>query len=150
MTPTNSDVTTIVLEQHKDVARRLAAVLNETGSAKRAEFASLAALLELHETAEETVIYPVLRQLGEEGNRVADARAREESAANEVLTKLKGMDTSSPQFDALFDDFGSAVHAHAHSEEAEVIPLLGDITAEQRQAMGAAFLDSQRDSAGRR
>jgi hemerythrin superfamily protein len=144
MPAADNDVTTVVLEQHKQVVRQLDAVRIATGSARADEFDSLATMLDAHETAEETVIYPALRKLGDEGTRVADNRTHEEDAAKEILTKLKGLDTGSPAFDVLFGEFSSKVHAHAASEESEVIPLLtSSVFAEERQAMGDAFLASQ-------
>jgi hemerythrin superfamily protein len=144
MTTADSDVTTVVLAQHKEVAKRLDTVQKATPSERAAEFDSLAALLDVHETAEETVIYPVLRKLGEEGTRVADARTKEEDAAKEVLGKLKGLDAASEDFAALFTEFSAKVHEHAASEEAEVIPLLtSSVSAEERQAMGSAFVGAQ-------
>ncbi len=144
MTTTDNDVATVVLEQHKDVARRLDAVMNETGSARTDAFASLAKLLGSHETAEQTVIYPALRKLGDEGTRVADDRTQEEAAAEDVLTKLKGLEAGSEDFELLFRDFSAKVHEHAASEESEVIPLLmASVSAEERRAMGDAFLAAQ-------
>jgi hemerythrin superfamily protein len=144
MTTADNDVTTVVLAQHHEVAQRLDAVLKAAHSGRSREFESLAALLGAHETAEETVIYPVLRKLGDEGTRVADARTDEEDAAKEILTKLKGLDAGSQDFAALFTEFRSKVHEHAASEESEVIPLLkSSVSAEDRQAMGEAFIASQ-------
>jgi hemerythrin superfamily protein len=144
MPTADNDVTTVVLEQHKQVAQQLDAVRTATGSARAHEFDSLAALLGVHETAEETVIYPALRKLGDEGTRVADKRTQEEDAAKEILTKLKGMDTDSQDFEVLFGEFSAKVHAHAASEESEVIPLLtSSVFPEERQAMGDAFVASQ-------
>ena len=144
MTTADNDVTSVVLAQHKQVAQRLVGVLNATSSGRSGEFDSLAALLGVHETAEETVIYPVLRKLGDEGTRVADARTHEEDAAKEILGKLKGLDAGSEEFVALFTEFSSKVHEHAANEEGEVIPLLtSSVSAEERQSMGDAFLASQ-------
>lgn len=144
MTAATNDVSTVVLEQHKEVAQRLDAVLRATGSGRSVEFHSLAALLEVHEAAEESVIYPKLRKLGEEGTRVADERTHEEEAAKEILAKLKSLDAGSQEFEGLFAEFSSKVHAHAASEEAEVIPLLtSSVSAEDRQSMGDAFVASQ-------
>jgi hemerythrin superfamily protein len=144
MTAASNDVTTVVLEQHKEVAQQLDAVLKATGSGRSVEFNSLAALLGVHEAAEEAVIYPVLRELGEEGTRVADERTHEEEAAKEILTKLKSLDAGSQAFEALFAEFSSKVHAHAASEESEVIPVLtSSVSAEDRQSMGDAFVASQ-------
>jgi hemerythrin superfamily protein len=144
MTTADNDVTTLVLAQHKEVAKRLDAVHKAPPSERAAEFDSLAALLDVHETAEETVIYPVLRKLGDDGTRIADARTTEEDAAKEVLGKLKALDAASDDFAALFTEFSAKVHAHATSEEGEVIPLLtSSVSAEERQAMGSAFVASQ-------
>lgn len=71
---TSNDVTEVVLSQHKDVAARLSAVLNKTGSDRSEEFESLAEFLAVHEAAEESVIYPALRKLGDERTRIADDR----------------------------------------------------------------------------
>ena len=145
MTTADNDVTTVVLAQHKEVAQRLEAVLNAADNGRSAEFDSLVALLDVHEKAEETVIYPALRKLGDEGTRIADARTHEEDAAKATLTRLKGLDAGSQDFTVLFKEFSSNVHAHASSEEAEVIPLLtSSVSTDERQAMGDAFLASQR------
>lgn len=144
MTSASNDVTSVVLEQHKAVAERLDAVLNATGSGRSQEFNSLAVLLGVHEAAEESVIYPKLRELGEEGTRVADERTHEEEAAKAILTKLKSIEAGSQEFEVLFAEFSSKVHAHAASEEAEVIPLLtSSVSAEDRESMGDAFRASQ-------
>lgn len=144
MTTADHDVTTVVLAQHKDVVGRLAAVANASGADRGAEFASLAALLTAHETAEQAVIYPALRKVGGEGTRIADERTSEEAAAKDTLAKLQGMDTGSAEFEALFSEFSGKVHAHAASEEAQVLPLLTQSTTpEARQLMGDAFLAAQ-------
>jgi hemerythrin superfamily protein len=144
MTTDDNDVTTAILAQHKEVAHRLDAVQKASPSERGPEFDSLAALLGVHETAEESVIYPVLRKLGDEGTRVADARTHEEDAAKEILTKLKALDAASEAFATLFAEFSSKVHEHAASEEAEVIPLLtSSVSADEREAMGSAFVASQ-------
>ena len=141
---TSIDMTEVVLSQHKDVAARLSEVLNKTGSDRSEEFESLAEFLAVHEAAEESVIYPALRKLGDEGTRIADDRTREEGVASYVLTKLKGFDPGSAEFEKTFTEFSAKVHEHAASEEAEVLPLLNSTTnSEQRQEMGDALLASQ-------
>jgi hemerythrin superfamily protein len=144
MTTADHDVTSVVLAQHKEVGGRLAAVAKATGAERGTEFASLAALLIAHETAEQAVIYPALRKLGAEGVRIADERTGEEGAAKDTLTKLQAMDTGSAEFETLFGEFSAKVHAHADSEEAQVIPLLTQSTTpEDRRSMGDAFLATQ-------
>jgi hemerythrin superfamily protein len=146
-----NDVTEVVLAQHKDVARRLSAVLNKTGSDRREEFESLAEFLPVHEAAEQAVIYPALLALGDEGHRIVEARTQEEVAASNVITALKGLDTGSAEFETMFTDFSAKVHEHAASEEAEVLPLLkSNTTLEQRHTMGEAFLAAQMGVPGHR
>jgi hemerythrin superfamily protein len=144
MATNENDVTEVVLAQHKDVAQRLSAVLDKTGSDRTEEFESLTKFLPVHEAAEQTVIYPALRALGEDGTRIAEARTQEEGAASDAITKLKGLDTGSAEFETMFTEFSAKVHEHAASEEADVLPLLKSATTlEERQTMGEAFLASQ-------
>jgi hemerythrin-like domain-containing protein len=150
MTTADNDVITVVLGQHQDVAGRLDAVMSAAGSTRADAFEALADLLDVHETAEETVIYPALRKLGNEAARVADDRAHEEAAAKQILTRLKGLDAGSNEFESLFSEFSAKVHEHAASEESEVIPLLtSSLSAQERQAMGDAFRASQKATSGR-
>ena len=151
MTTTRTDVTGVVLEQHKDVAERLSAVLNKIGNDRAEEFESLAEFLAAHEAAEESVIYPALRMLGDEGIRIADDRTNEEGVASAVLARLKGFNTDSNEFETMFAEFTEKVHEHAAREEAEVIPLLTSVTTtEQREEMGDAFLALQHGVPSRR
>jgi hemerythrin superfamily protein len=144
MATNGHDVAQVVRDQHKDVAERLAAVLSKTGNDRTEEFESLTKFLPVHEAAEESVIYPTLRAISDEGARIADARTQEENAASEMITKLKGLDTHSAEFETSFSEFSAKVHQHAASEEAEVLPLLTSSTSiEQRQSMGESFLANQ-------
>jgi hemerythrin superfamily protein len=144
-----NDVVGVVLEQHEAAKRGLTEVSNAAGDHRSATFGSLAGVLAAHEGAEEAVIYPALRKLGDEGAKVADARAAEEAVAKENLTKLKGMDSRSAEFGQMFETFKAAVMEHASKEEAEVIPLLNaSFTDAEREAMGDAFIAAQDPAAG--
>ena len=146
----NSDVVDIVLEQHVAAKKGLTGVSNASGEQRGELFVALAPVLAAHEAAEEAVIYPALRKLGAEGTKVADERTREEKAAEQTLTKLKGMDAASAEFGATFDSFMADVLAHATKEEAEVLPLLkSSCSDEDRRAMGDAFLANQSPAASR-
>ncbi len=105
-----NDVIEVVLAQHKDVARRLSAVLNKSGSDRTEEFESLATFLPVHEAAEQAVIYPAVRTLGDEGTRIAEARIQEEGAASDVIAKLEGLDTGSAEFETMLTEFSAKVH----------------------------------------
>ncbi len=137
----HTDVVDAVLEQHDAAKRGLAEVANATGSNRSDRFHELAGVLAAHEAAEESVIYPALRRLGDEGARVADARTSEEAAAEQTLWKLQGLDATSDEFGQLFDRFSAEVMEHATKEEAEVLPLLrSSFSDDERGSMGDAFV----------
>jgi hemerythrin superfamily protein len=73
-----------------------------------------------------------------------EAQTQEESAASDVIAELKALDTGSAKFESTFAEFSAKVHAHAASEEAEVLPLLKkSTTPDERRTMGEAFLAAQ-------
>lgn len=129
------------LRQQHDLVRELfAAVARETGDARREAFEPLVRLLAVHETAEEMVIYPAIRNEGDEGKRIADARTQEEDQAKKALSDLEKLDPSSPEFDEPFTAFRATVESHAESEEREVFPLLDRTTDDtQLERMAAAL-----------
>ncbi len=146
----NIDVVDVVLEQHVAAKKGLTGVSNATCEQREELFVALAPVLAAHEAAEEAVIYPALRKLGAEGTKVADERTREEQAADQTLTKLKGMDAESTEFGTTFDTFMADVLAHAKKEEAEVLPLLKSLCSDdERRAMGDAFLATQTPAASK-
>jgi hemerythrin superfamily protein len=151
MSAQRNDVTEVVRQQHKDVTARLAAVQHKTGEDRNHEFRALVEILTGHETAEEAVIYPVLRDIGDNGVKIADARTSEEAAATVILTHLQTLDTNSSEFMTAFTDFADKVHQHAAHEEAEVLPLLtSTITEAQRFEMGRAFLESEQHASSKK
>jgi len=145
-----ADVVDVVLEQHVAAKEGMTAVSNATGEQRGELFVALAPVLAAHEAAEEAVIYPALRKLGAEGSKVADERTREEQAADQTLTKLKGMDAASAEFGTTFDGFMADVLAHAEKEEAEVLPLLkSSCSDDERRDMGEKFLATQAPAASK-
>ena len=127
---TNQDAVTFLTDQHQQVRRLFEAVAGSSASDRRDAFEPLVRMLAVHETAEELVIYPAIRNAGDEGNRIADARLHEEDQAK-TLADLEKLDPSSSDFESLFTDFRAAVEAHAENEEREVFPLLEKISDDQ-------------------
>jgi len=146
----NTDVVDVVLEQHVAAKKGMTEVANASGAQRGELFVALAPVLAAHEAAEEAVIYPALRKLGAEATKVADDRTREEQAAEQTLTKLRGMDAASAEFADTFASFMADVLAHAAKEEAEVLPLLkSSCSDDERRAMGEAFLATQAPAASK-
>jgi hemerythrin superfamily protein len=142
-TSQDHDVIAVLLSQHQRVKELMADVRTADGDHKRQAFDELRALLAVHETAEEMVLRPVTRSIGDAA--VADARNAEENAANHVLADLEKLDPVSAEFDATFSDFEQAVLRHAQNEETEEFPrVTAQTDAERRARLGTALLRAEK------
>lgn len=122
-TTTTGDVVDLLLAQHREV-ERLFARLEAQGPGRQDAFDCLVRLLAVHETAEEEVVYPALRSLGDDAGRIADRRTAEESEAKEALAELERTGVDGDGFAAELASFQRSVLNHAETEEREVFPLL--------------------------
>jgi hemerythrin superfamily protein len=136
----SKDVIDVILSQHQEIKSLLTQVASSKGEAADSSFCELRRLVAVHETAEEEIVYPVLRTCGDEGKQIADARTKEEAEGNKVLFELEGMEAGSAEFMKTFEQFRKAVLDHAEHEEHEVMPLLRrSQEADRLQSMGRAF-----------
>lgn len=117
------DAVDLLLAQHQEVKRLFIQVHGAAGDRAEA-FECLVRLLAVHETAEEGVVYPALRSMGAEGERVAEARKAEEGKAKTDLAELEKIGVDGAGFDEKLGVFRVAVLQHATNEEQEVFPLL--------------------------
>lgn len=139
-----NDVVGLIHAQHTDIAQLLGRVSTETGAGRETSWCELRRLIAVHETAEQEVVYPILRSLSAEGQRIADARAAEEAEGVKVLSRLEDLDPSTPEFDRLFAEFRPAVANHADAEEDEVLPLLlSTQDADRRRRMAEVFVTAE-------
>lgn len=132
-----NDVTTLIRQQHDQVRR----LLTEVGSGRNVEdnFCELRRLLAVHETAEEEVVYPMLRTTGEEGTRITEARLMEETEGKQILSELEKKEPGSAEFTKLFEKLRTAVTEHASAEESQVLPIIAKLDSSKQQKMAAAF-----------
>ena len=134
--PTTGDVVDLLLAQHEEV-RQLLSRTQTGGTVANEAFECLVRLLAVHETAEEEVVYPALRSIGPEGERIAEARKAEEAEAKQSLSDLEKLGVEGRGFALQFQAFRDDVLAHAEAEEHEVFPLL-------RRTLDADKLESMR------
>jgi hemerythrin superfamily protein len=137
------DVIGVLLTQHARIRELFNEVHGEQGEHRKQAFDELRALLAVHETAEEMIVRPVSKDVA--GAGVADARNKEEEAANRVLADLEMMDVSAPEFDTRFAVFERAVLEHADREEAEEFPAVHAARSEEQlQRMGKQLRAAER------
>jgi hemerythrin superfamily protein len=113
-------------------------------SAREKAFTDLRQLLAVHETAEEMVVHPRVRNELSDGDAIVDARLKEEHEAKEQLSKLEKMDVGSPQFLEALTTFREDVVDHAeHEENEEFDKLQRKLDADDRGRMAKAVLAAE-------
>lgn len=140
------DIVEVLTAQHQEVSALLTKIKQARRSDRSASFHTLAGKLDVHEAAEESVVYPVLRDMGPDETSVVDRRMAEEAAAKDVLGQLNEHDPASDEFDRMFLVFSKKVAAHARSEETEVFALLSKLSEERRELLAVKFLRTQTDA----
>jgi hemerythrin superfamily protein len=113
-------------------------VEHETGDAKQEAFEALMRKLVVHETAEQEIVHPLLKDAGDDATR--EQRLTEEKSAERMLEELEGMGTADPGFASRFEELKTDVLTHAEMEEAEEHPeIRSSIDAERLRRLAPAF-----------
>jgi hemerythrin superfamily protein len=123
---TQRTVTQVLHEQHETIKDLFDQVDISTGDQRRETFDCLRSMLAVHETAEEELVHPAVKAMGEGAAAAVQTRLEEESQAKRMLADLEKMGTDADGFDDLFAEFQAAVIEHAEAEEAEIFPFLDE------------------------
>ncbi len=119
----DQDVVELLIEQHRLIRAVFDELDDAAGQDRTKVFHRLVRLLAVHETAEEEVVHPAVRE-AEGGEPVVAARVAEERKAKELLSSLDGIGPEAEGFDTLLVQLRDDVLAHAEHEEREEFPLL--------------------------
>lgn len=126
-----------LVEDHNRIKRLFSEFDSADGSRRPELFSTIVAELARHESAEEEVVYPVLRKEVGEGDALADARISEENEAKEALAELEEIGVGNADFDVKFTALRDDVLEHAEREEQDVFPALrAAVSADRLQEMG--------------
>lgn len=139
MTEEHADVVTMIRTQHETIRELFNEVDTAPPDGRRDSFEELVRLLAVHETAEEEVVYPVVRKANEDAPGIVEQRTAEEDAAKKALADLEGKDLQSAEFATAFAKFRRDVERHAAREEQLVLPLLEQNDPESLLTMGKVF-----------
>src|SRR5436190_3047811 len=136
----NMTATEHLRQQHANVKQLFSQFVPAKGAERNELFDCLRAALAVHETAEEMVVYPVLRGIDDHGQQLTEARIAEEDKGKRVLADLEKLGVDGEGFDTMFDDFRKSVLQHAEAEETEVFPYLeSHCDVDQLRKMGNAI-----------
>lgn len=134
----HDDVVSLVEHQHEQIRSLFGDLTGGRAADPEATFCELRRLLAVHETAEEEILYPYVRSF-DGGDRIAEAREREEGQAKDRLAELESLAVDDPAFAERIAAFARMVDAHADAEERTVLALLrqsADADALDRMATG--------------
>ncbi|MEU5878829.1 hemerythrin domain-containing protein [Spirillospora sp. NPDC047279] len=136
----DATVVDLLLRQHDEIRGLFATVEKSSGEARKQAFDHLRYLLAVHETAEEEIVHPFARRTIGNGERIIDARLKEEHEGKELLQQLeKEEDLDSAEFEATFGKLHTSVERHAEQEERLEFPEIADkATPQQLKGMVAA------------
>lgn len=135
----NETVVDLLLRQHAEIRELFSMVGKRSGKDREETFERLRHLLAVHETAEEEIVHPFARRTIGNGERIIDARLKEEKEAKELLQELERTGTDTAEFGPLFDRLQKAVEAHAEHEERLEFPEIAEkATDQQLKGMVAA------------
>jgi len=135
---TQQDGVRFLREQHDEIRSLLRETAKADGESRRNPFEQLVRLLAVHETAEEMVVYPMIRNVGADGDSIADRRLAEEESAKDELSELERLGVTAASFERRFGELRKAVERHAESEEREVFPLIEQVN-DDKQLQGLAL-----------
>lgn len=139
------DVVKFLMDQHNLIKDLFEEVFSASSDdARQKAFIELRQLLAVHETAEEMVVHPRVRNEVEGGDSIVDARLAEEHDAKQQLSALEAMDIGSKEFIDELTLFKASVLDHAEREELEEFSRLErELSADDRERMAKAVMAAE-------
>ena len=137
---TANDIVAKLLHDHQQV-KQMFSRMDSAGPTKAGEmFWELTNELVRHEVAEEAIVYPEVRQTIPNGERLANARIKEQSEAEELLAEMEKAGTDDPRFPRHLEKLQRAVLEHAEKEEKLIFePLRKALDQSRREQLGNRY-----------
>jgi hemerythrin superfamily protein len=122
------------LFRHLAAAGEVGAVENQRDLAQR-----IVRELSVHAAVEEQVLYPAVRTLLPEGDRLADTSLEDHAEVKRALADLDGRDPSDDGFEPCAARLAELVRSHVAEEEGELFPALQAAGRERLQELATAL-----------
>lgn len=142
------DAIALLTQDHREAETLFGRFLSETTQDSRETCAhELIAELSKHDAVEIQHLYPVLKELSPQGEKLEEHSLEEHREARELLDKLDGnlRDVMSPSFEADWQRLESMIKEHVTEEETEIFPLLrAKCSEDQLREMGEKIQASKK------
>lgn len=140
------DVVDLIITDHREL-QRLFEVLRTEPSKRAAMAPVMSTLLFAHSRAEESEVYPRARQAG--GEEDVEHSQKEHLVADQLATRLTGLDPESDEFADVLEELVHAVTHHLEEEEETVLPHMRErLDADLLQQLGERFLAARSEHLG--
>jgi hemerythrin superfamily protein len=139
-----TDVVELILADHVELNTVFEKLRTGDAGARGLLVPAMASMLISHARAEESEVYPVVR---DEANDAEDVEhSQEEHAGAELLLEaLYDLDPASAEFPSALEKLVEAVHHHMEEEEGKVLPAMRTgLPDARREELGLAFLAARR------
>jgi len=123
------DAIELLTNQHREVERLWGEAQPVPAESQAQE---IVALLSQHDALETTLLYPELRDTGEQGEQLSRHSLEEHQQVRELLKEVDGKDPSDPAVMATLEECVNAVQHHVQEEEDRIFPLLRQACDESR------------------
>jgi hypothetical protein len=120
---TGRNVVDVIAGQHRTLVELCDRLTAATGDRRRVAEVVVAALSR-HLSAEEQYLYPAVRRVVPDGDRLADRELAEDHDLLVMLRRLDGVRPDDPAFGDVAAGVTAAVRRHVEADAAELLPLL--------------------------
>lgn len=140
-TISSGDVVDLILADHREFERLFRALRNREED-RPDRLRELADLLVAHALAEESEVYPRLKNRAPGEREEIEHGVEEHAEGHEMLARLQGVaDVDSEEFEEALEDLVEAVNHHIDEEEREILNAARENVAEEiRLELGEGFL----------
>ncbi len=121
---TGRSVVDVIAERHRALTGLCDRLTDPAEDRPRRVAEVLVAALSRHLSVEEQYLYPAVRRVVPDGDRLADRELAEDHDLLVTLRRLDGVRPEDPRFGALAAAVAEAVRRHVEADAAELLPLL--------------------------
>lgn len=133
------DLIEVLVQDHREVEEMFAELETGRGDVQRRQRVTSAVIAELvrHSVAEEEYLYPTVRRVLPDGDKVADQEIAEHAEAERTMKELEGLDPGEERFERALGSLTAEVRHHIREEEGDVLPrLAAACSAEELRELG--------------
>jgi hemerythrin superfamily protein len=121
----SEDLVDVLIHDHRGIEEMFGDVATEPGAEQRRRLANaIVAELVRHTVAEEQYLYPTVRRVLPEGDRIADHEIHDHSEAEADMKRLEGLDATDPDFEFVLTRLMTEMRQHMLEEEVDLFPRL--------------------------